>query len=306
MYEETVKLLLGRWQRAREVCRPDGELEIEPGVAQALGVGEERIRATLESLAFTIHQRQRRSPERDDGPADIGEGDLLVAFKPLLGDLPPDTLLAYFRDRAGLIVARDEGVYAFPHRSFQEYLAACYLANGPEFAERLVRLAWEDPAWWREVCLLGVGKARLGGLGNAVAVVNVMLPEGPEDAAEKTDAHWRIAALAGQALIELRLVEKAAGQPHYMALLKRGAALADAVGRGRFPGAARTRRGRRRAGPVGRSPLRSGRLLSAVSLPRPTRSRRTASWRSRRDRSSWAVSRARKMPTMTNTATRRA
>ena len=89
LYEETVKLLLGRWQRAREVRRPDGELEVEPGIAQTLGVGEERIRAALEALAFAVHERQRSSPERDAAPADIAEGDLLVAFKPLLGSLAP-------------------------------------------------------------------------------------------------------------------------------------------------------------------------------------------------------------------------
>ena len=221
LYEETVKLLLGRWQRAREVRRPDGELEVEPGIAQALGVGEERIRAALEALAFAVHERQRGQPERDTAPADIAEGELLIAFKPLLGDLAPDTLLSYLRDRAGLLVARDEGVYAFPHRSFQEYLTACHLANGPEFAERLQALVCADPLWWREVCLLGVGKARQGGLGQAVNVAGVLLPEGPEEVAEPCAAQWQVAVLAGQALVELRLREKAEGQKHYEALLKR-------------------------------------------------------------------------------------
>lgn len=221
LYEETVKLLLGRWQRAREVRRPDGELEIEPGIAQALGIGEERIRATLEALAFAAHQQQRSNPERDTAPADIVEEDLLVAFKPLLSSLAPDTLLAYLRDRAGLIVERKEGVYAFPHRSFQEYLAACHLANGPDFSERLAHLIWEDPLWWREVCLLGVGKARLGGVGYAVAVVSALLPKDPDDVTNKGDAHWRVAALAGQALIELRLPEKTTSQSFFETLLKR-------------------------------------------------------------------------------------
>jgi formylglycine-generating enzyme required for sulfatase activity/energy-coupling factor transporter ATP-binding protein EcfA2 len=221
LYEETVKLLLGRWQRAREVKSPDGELVVEPGISQTLGAGEERIRAALEALAFAVHDRQRTSPERDEGPADIAEGEVLVAFKPLLGSLAPDVLLSYLKDRAGLLVARREEVYAFPHRSFQEYLAACHLANGPDFAERLRGLACGDPAWWREVFLLGVGKAGQGGLGNAVAVVTALLPEAPEEVAQPGESHWRAAVLAGQALVELRLAEKAAGQPHYAALLKR-------------------------------------------------------------------------------------
>ena len=34
-----------------------------------------------------------------------------------------------------------------------------------------------DADWWREVFLLGVGKIRQGGLGNAAHVVNVLVPE---------------------------------------------------------------------------------------------------------------------------------
>ncbi|PKO22486.1 MAG: hypothetical protein CVU38_09080, partial [Chloroflexi bacterium HGW-Chloroflexi-1] len=221
LYEETTKLLLGRWQRAREVRGPDGEPVVEPGITEALGAGEDRLRAALETLALAVHERQRGSPEQDEGPADISEGDLLVAFKPLLGALAPDTLLAYLRDRAGLIVARDEGVYAFPHRSFQEYLAACCLANQPDFAEQLQKRVYADPIWWREACLLGVGKARQGGLGAAVHVVGTLLPAEPGDVAEPCAAHWQAAALTGQALVELRLWEKSEGQPHFEALLRR-------------------------------------------------------------------------------------
>ena len=84
LYEETVKLLLSRWQRAREVRTPSGELIIEPSIADALNVGEKRIRSVLETLAHTMHERQREDPEGQEGAADISEGELLVAFKPLL------------------------------------------------------------------------------------------------------------------------------------------------------------------------------------------------------------------------------
>jgi formylglycine-generating enzyme required for sulfatase activity len=221
LYEETVKLLLGGWQRAREVRGPDGELVIEPGITQALKVGEDRIRPALEKLAYTIHQRQRNEPQRADAPADISEGEVLVAFKPLLGDLNPDELLKYLKYRAGLVIEHDAGVFAFPHRSFQEYLAACYLANQVPLAEELCRIVRADPAWWREVFLLAMGKFKQSGAGAAVSALMTLLPDAPEAMAPLTDAHWRSAVLVGQALVELRLMDKLKEQPQYKAIVNR-------------------------------------------------------------------------------------
>ena len=209
LYEETVRLLLSGWQRAREVRNPQGELVIEPSITQTLNVGEDRIREALNRLAFTVHQRQRQEKDGQEAPADISEGEILVAFKPLLGNVAPEALLAYLNQRAGLIIARREGVYAFPHRSFQEYLAACHLTNQSEFAKKLCGLVRSDPRWWREVFLLGAGKAKQGGLSHAVEVVQALLPLSFEEAETVDDADWQAAALAGQALLELRLLEKA-------------------------------------------------------------------------------------------------
>jgi formylglycine-generating enzyme required for sulfatase activity len=172
-------------------------------------------------LALEVHERQRGQRERDDGPADITEGEVLVAFKPLLGEIKPEVLVAYLQHRAGLLAPPREGVYAFPHRSFQEYLAACRLANAPEAAQGLRDKVCEDLGWWREVFLLGVGKTRQGGLGNAAQVINVLLPDAVDDAADRKERHFRLAVLAAQALLELRLAEKAPGEAHYQALLKR-------------------------------------------------------------------------------------
>jgi hypothetical protein len=221
LYEETVKLLLARWQRARQVTGADGQPVIEPGISQVLGAGDERIRHALELLAYTVHQRQGQQAGRGDMPANIGEGDVLVAFKPLLGSVELDSLLGYLRDRAGLLIGRREGVYAFPHRSIQEYLAACHLSNQPGFLRALRDLAWEDAAWWREVCLLGMGRAKRGGLDNAVAHINRWVEENPEDVEGKEDRHWRLAALAGQALCELGLVSESADAASYAPTVKR-------------------------------------------------------------------------------------
>jgi hypothetical protein len=112
----------------------------------------------------------------------------------------------YLRDRAGLLTAHGEGWYQFPHRSFQEYLAACHLARF-KFPDALSRLATTDPNRWREVfcsprrfrqeraeCHLGTGRGlvRRGGRSG---------PEAPEPDSE---TQWG-ALLAGQVLHETGL-----------------------------------------------------------------------------------------------------
>ena len=204
LYEETVRLLLGRWKND----------------IGALGIPEERIRPALESLAFAVHERQGRQPERDDAPADISRAELVVAFEPLLGTVKTDDLLGFLRQRAGLLIEHDEGIYAFPHRSFQEFLAGCRLANRQDAARKLCELGGADSAWWREVCVLAIGKQWQGSHGGAANLVQALIRESPDEAEAITDTHWRLAALAGQALVELRPAERG-GQEDFSVLLRR-------------------------------------------------------------------------------------
>ena len=221
LYEETVELLLERWQRAKEVNGPDGQPVIEPGIAQVLQVGKDQIRRALQTLAYTVHRRQRAAATVGDDAADISEGEVLVAFKLLLSKVDTEALLRYPRERAGLLLARRPGVYAFPHRSFQEFLAACYLADQPDAIESLVSLVNDDPAWWREVAILTAGKKKRGGLGGAVAVVGALIPDLPADDPKIAATRWRVAVIAGQALLELHFPEQARDQRHYQAVLRR-------------------------------------------------------------------------------------
>lgn len=206
LYNEIVHLLLSRWQRARGSRDTPGMSAIEPGLSQAIQAGEESIRARLEELALSVHERQRSDPDRRNEAADISESEILVAFKPVWGPVAPENLLSYLKYRAGLLIERRTDVYAFPHRSFQEYLAASHLAGRPEATLEILKRLKEDPIWWREVYLLAVGKARQGGLG---AAVNLVIPLLKVESKRGNDLAWRLASLAGEAILDLRLLERA-------------------------------------------------------------------------------------------------
>jgi len=65
--------------------------------------------------------------------------------------------IAAIQDRSGLLQGRGDGTLEFTHRTFQEYLAARYIASqsDPEYID-LVMVHLHE-AWWREVHLLVIG-----------------------------------------------------------------------------------------------------------------------------------------------------
>jgi formylglycine-generating enzyme required for sulfatase activity len=222
LYEETVKLLVSRWQRAREVKGPDGKTVIEPGILRVLEVEESSIRRAIHQLAYQVHERQGRGAEREEIPASIGRDEVLAAFASLLpADFNPKVLLNYLETRAGLLIGQTPDVYTFPHRSFQEYLAACHLSDKPDVAREFRKLIENDLEWWREIFLFGVGKIRQGGLGNAVHIVNTLVPESYSEVFGPIAFHWRSAILAGRALTDLNFPEVAQGEVAFEVILKR-------------------------------------------------------------------------------------
>ncbi len=205
LYERCVDLLLDYWQQRKVARDPQGNLVVEVGLLDALGLEKDQLKRTLYRLAFEAHERQGQSPERGPRTANIQESELEQVLKPAVGsDERFQTALRYIRDRAGLLLWRGERVYTFPHRSFQEYLAACHLGTMGDYLEETARRVRADVEWWREVFLLEVGRAREH-LGLAVALVHALCPADPEDVARPTATDWQAAALAGQALVELRL-----------------------------------------------------------------------------------------------------
>ena len=165
LYADAVDLLLDQWESQKVRRLPDGTYDlIQPSLVEWLRVDQQAMRQTLNRLAFEVHRDQPALV----GTADIAEEKLGPALLALTQhpdpDLRPARLIEYLRDRTGLLELRGIGVYAFPHRTFQEYLAACYLTD-VGFPDDLAALLRAEPNRWRGVTLLAGAKAVRGTAG---------------------------------------------------------------------------------------------------------------------------------------------
>ena len=128
LYHESVNMLLDWWEQQRIVRDASGQpVNQQPSLAEWLKVDRDRVREWLNELAFTAHSRQ---PELA-GTANIAQQEVVNGLLSLSDDpnLRPKLLVEYLSHRAGLLVPHGVGVYTFPHRTFQEYLAACHLTD---------------------------------------------------------------------------------------------------------------------------------------------------------------------------------
>jgi len=199
LYAATVDLLLDRWESHRVIRDAQGKpVLLQPSLAQYLEVGKEKVREILEELAFDVHAAQGDQP----GTADIAEGDLITRLLCLRRnpETNPAVLVDYLSDRAGILIPRGVGVYTFPHRTFQEYLAACHL-SGEDFPTNVAELGRSDPDRWREVVLLAAAKATRGTKAAVWQLARELCFREP-DASEAGPVDAWGAHLAGQAVVE--------------------------------------------------------------------------------------------------------
>jgi formylglycine-generating enzyme required for sulfatase activity/energy-coupling factor transporter ATP-binding protein EcfA2 len=213
LYRWTVDLLLRRWE---------GRVGDEQGLLDTLalpGLKMSDLEAGLYEVAFRAHQGQGGA----EGTADVAENDLRGWLAPYLGDSwdRAGRFVDYIHERAGLLVRHKPKAYTFPHRTFQEFLAACYLAGHHDFPTEAARLVREELDRWRVVYVLAAGyAARAHRLGSALGAVNALCPETCVAGEEVSDENWRVAVLAGEALLEIGLVG-VRREPAGQAVLKR-------------------------------------------------------------------------------------
>jgi formylglycine-generating enzyme required for sulfatase activity len=210
LYERAVKLLLAHWEN-RLVRDVEGGRQVEPGLVIPLGVPVAVLRRALARVAFAAHERQELEPERGERTADIHRLDLQEELKAELGSLDiAETVIRYIQQRAGLLQERDRYTYTFPHRTFQEYLAAAHIWQ--QTVEDPVLMLKErvdrDPVWWREVFLLAAGIQKETPTMVGTLISELLYAEPPESG--MTLAQATRALLAGQAVQDTGLARQIA------------------------------------------------------------------------------------------------
>jgi len=202
LYAEIVDVLLNRWEK-RKTENIDGKVcFLEPSLSEYLRIGKDALRRAIDELAFEVHSKQAHSEEA----ADIAEKDLreklLAQGDP---DAKPSRLVEFLRDRAGLLECRGQGIYRFPHRQFQEYLAACHATDG-DFPDNIVDLVFQDPDKWREVVLLAGAKAGKGSFNTLWDLVEALCCK--DFNAELVEDKTIGALLAAEILLESDVLER--------------------------------------------------------------------------------------------------
>lgn len=210
LYQESVELLLLRWNRQIGADKALLDALDQPGLKLS------DLRRALDRLAFETHERN----VGQDAAADIAEHRLVNAFQPLLGNSKDkaDIVVGYIEKRAGLLLGQGEKdgerQFVFPHRTFQEFLAASHLANRTDFPAQCRRLARAAPAHWQTVLPLAarLANAERGGSAADESIGGRSVAEFRRERGEPQAEDWRCALLAGMQLQEIGLAAMRTGE----------------------------------------------------------------------------------------------
>ncbi len=211
LYENTINMLLWRW----EEVKAGGQIDAPPLRQLLLDAGraDMDLKRLLWRLAYDAHSRTAAYSDTEmvaEAVADISETQLTRGLEKLKrGDWNwVYQMTTAMKLRAGLLVERAPGVFTFPHRTFQEYLAGAYLSTQNNFSDQVATLVQESArvgqaAQWWEVVLLAVGRLvhLIGDTDKPFVLVNRLCPAQAKD----DDAAWKAASLAGEALLEMGL-----------------------------------------------------------------------------------------------------
>lgn len=149
LYERCCRILIEYWERHHDIAYQ--------GIFAQLGW--ERHLHLLAPLAYDIHKREERSASRADLIEPLTKSLQVegICTSEARAKLEAEQFLETMGLRSGLLQDMGDNRYGFPHQTFQEYLAARYIAAqlDPDYIDRVMEHLHE--AWWYEVHLLTIG-----------------------------------------------------------------------------------------------------------------------------------------------------
>ncbi|HQU37533.1 MAG TPA: SUMF1/EgtB/PvdO family nonheme iron enzyme, partial [Anaerolineales bacterium] len=198
LYKETVEILLWQWEQSskgHEAARLR-QLMLEADCADA------DLEQVICKLAYEAHAQTDINSEDPESLAGISELSLQKGLASInKGDLNwAASGIEAMKLRAGLLLERDNNVFTFPHRSFQEFLAGSYLDSRDDFAALAKELA-DNQLLWRQVILWAVSRRVYirGSIDGPLALVAELCPSRECN----DDKEWSRVWLAGDILLEI-------------------------------------------------------------------------------------------------------
>lgn len=151
LYKMAVEVLVRRWRKHKtDTLAPSDALS-------EFLKDNKRLDPALELLAYTAHSTDRKKGEAGD-LSRLRARELLEGENYLNNIGLAKEFLDYMDQKSGLLIGRggdlDKPVsYAFAHRTFQEYLAGCYLVSHLDMYGEILKLAEEGDYWSNAVQL---------------------------------------------------------------------------------------------------------------------------------------------------------
>ena len=218
LYERAVDILLWRWDQQKGAAQGE-ESRVVVKLREA---GRDRgdLLVRLSNLAFRAHGQLKDGDDKDEVTG-ISEADLLKELRELHPKRSLDwaeEVVEIMKMRAGLLLERTGGVFSFPHRTFQEYLAGMYLARQNNFTTEALKCVTQGD-FWRIVVLLAVGSlvhSSRPDYEKPLWLAEELCPINKKD----DETAWRRAWLAGEVLLEMGL-NRVRDTEHGRALLGR-------------------------------------------------------------------------------------
>ncbi len=164
LYAEAVDVLLGKWDEAKGLPTDDNF------GGRQMDTTDKRL--MLQTVALHMMESERRDIDKE-----VLLELLLSEMSDLLGQVDDADQLAerfvgMIEERAGLLIEREKGVFAFSHLTFQEYLAAAAIAAREDYIGYTLKVSGE--AWWKETILLEAGFLSLQGRDRANRLIQAI------------------------------------------------------------------------------------------------------------------------------------